>query len=98
MMPPASNNKPDKQGQIKLDGHRRFRHSSVLFLLFFLIGARSLIAQEASLTSPPASLPKDTLMTQKHLFGDWGGARTRLAESKGVSFDFHYIGDFLANP
>jgi hypothetical protein len=29
-----------------------------------------------------------------HLFGDWGGERTRLLE-RGVKFDFHYIGDSL---
>jgi carbohydrate-selective porin OprB len=33
-----------------------------------------------------------------YLFGDWGGARTRLAEEKGVKFDFFYISDLLANP
>jgi porin len=31
-----------------------------------------------------------------HLFGDWGGKRTRL-EEKGVNFDLQYIGDSLWN-
>jgi carbohydrate-selective porin OprB len=31
------------------------------------------------------------------LLGDWGGARTRLEEEKGVKFDFHYVSDFLYN-
>jgi Carbohydrate-selective porin, OprB family len=31
-----------------------------------------------------------------HLFGDWGGERTRL-EERGVSFDFQYISDSLWN-
>jgi porin len=31
-----------------------------------------------------------------HLFGDWGGERTRL-EEKGVNFDLQYISDFLWN-
>jgi carbohydrate-selective porin OprB len=31
-----------------------------------------------------------------HLFGDWGGARTRLFD-RGVMFDMHYVSDSLAN-
>jgi porin len=31
-----------------------------------------------------------------HLFGDWGGERTRLVE-RGVSFDFQYVSDSLWN-
>ncbi len=31
-----------------------------------------------------------------HLFGDWGGERTRLAE-RGVNFDFQYVSDSLWN-
>jgi porin len=33
---------------------------------------------------------------QQYLFGDWGGARTELA-NEGVTFDFNNIGDFLAD-
>jgi porin len=31
-----------------------------------------------------------------HLFGQWGGARTRL-EQRGVHFDFQYVSDSLSN-
>jgi porin len=31
-----------------------------------------------------------------HLFGDWGGERSRLLE-RGVRFDFQYVADFLWN-
>jgi carbohydrate-selective porin OprB len=31
-----------------------------------------------------------------HLFGEWGGERTRL-EARGVHFDFQYVSDSLAN-
>jgi hypothetical protein len=31
-----------------------------------------------------------------HLFGDWGGVRTRL-EERGVKFDFEYVSDSLWN-
>ena len=34
--------------------------------------------------------------THGHLFGDWGGERTRLLE-RGVRFDFQYISDSLWN-
>lgn len=30
-----------------------------------------------------------------HLFGEWGGERTRL-QKHGVNFDFHYVSDSLA--
>jgi porin len=53
-----------------------------------------LTAQDAA-AAPPA---RTDFMHQKYLFGDWGGERTRLEEEKGVSFDFHYFGDFLAVP
>lgn len=38
----------------------------------------------------------DELRTRRYAFGDWGGARTRLA-NRGVTFDFHYTTDLLAN-
>jgi porin len=37
------------------------------------------------------------LPLRQHLFGDWGGERTALAE-KGITFDFFYITDLEANP
>src|SRR5258708_22146856 len=37
------------------------------------------------------------LPSRQHLFGDWGGERTALAE-KGLTFDFFYITDLEGNP
>ena len=49
-----------------------------------------------SLSQDNTTAPKTTdIWTQKWLLGDWGGERTKLEEEKGVSFDFHYFGDFL---
>ena len=53
------------------------------------------LSAAAQSTTPPTT--EQTFMTQKYLLGDWGGERTKLA-NKGVTFDFHYIADFLANP
>jgi porin len=57
----------------------------VLFLFALGSSALPLLAQDNNIGSP-------------HLFGDWGGIRTRLAEEKGVKFDFFYVTDLLANP
>ena len=35
------------------------------------------------------------LWNRQYLLGDWGGARTRLEEEKGIKFDFFYISDML---
>src|ERR1700688_4232394 len=37
------------------------------------------------------------LPSRQHLFGEWGGERTALAE-RGITFDFFYITDLQANP
>ncbi len=42
-------------------------------------------------TAPPST----NIFTQKHLFGDWGGERTKLEEEKGIKFDFFYVSDML---
>jgi porin len=63
----------------------RVRLAAVLLLLGLGPWVPPLLAQNASKPSP-------------YLFGDWGGARTRLAEDKGITFDFYYIADLLANP
>jgi porin len=52
-------------------------------------------AQNASTQDQNASL--FGLPSRQHLFGDWGGERTALAE-KGITFDFFYITDLEANP
>lgn len=46
-------------------------------------------------TEAAADAPK-SLWERETLTGDWGGARTRLAE-KGLEFGTIYIGEFLAN-
>src|SRR5215469_11261175 len=60
-----------------------------------------LVAQPACQTGPDETLSgPDSHETGQgphgHLFGDWGGARTRLSE-RGVQFDFQYISDQLWN-
>ena len=58
-----------------------------LLILLLMLGtwAPPLLAQEVHHPSP-------------YLFGDWGGLRRQLAEQKGITFDFYYVADFLANP
>jgi porin len=69
------------------------RHPVVLLLMFSLISGIFLCAQQTTAKADPPNL-----MARTNLFGDWGGVRTNLSEKHGVSFDFHYIGDFLADP
>jgi len=52
-------------------------------------------AQNAAAQDQNASL--FGLPSRQHLFGDWGGERTALAE-KGITFDFFYIADLEDNP
>ena len=65
---------------------------TLLAALLFLAPAW---AQTASAQDQNASL--FGLSSREHLFGDWGGERTALAE-KGLTFDFFYITDLEANP
>jgi carbohydrate-selective porin OprB len=50
---------------------------------------------------PKANQPESgifqSLQQRKYLFGDWKGERSTLAE-KGITFDFYYMDDALANP
>ena len=48
-------------------------------------------------TQPPEPGGTANLASRKYLLGDWGGKRSALAE-KGITFDFHYVTDMLANP
>src|SRR5580693_4400000 len=49
--------------------------------------------------APTTPAPQDkTFWNQQYLLGDWGGERTKLAEEKGVTFDFFYVADFLGTP
>lgn len=65
-------------------------------MLLVACSARRLNAQ----SDDSANLGEENSITQQsrlHLFGDWNGERTALAE-RGVTFDFFYVADLLANP
>lgn len=62
-------------------------------LLLILTGPVS--AQTNAAADP--LLPSINSQSRQYLFGDWGGKRSALAE-KGITFDFFYISDLLANP
>ena len=64
--------------------------------LVLLITAAPLCGQRLTLPLV-AGVPSFEPKSQQHLFGEWGGKRTALAE-KGVTFDFFYIADLQANP
>jgi uncharacterized membrane protein YoaK (UPF0700 family)/carbohydrate-selective porin OprB len=70
-----------------------------LFLLWcglyaFPFPAHAQILQEETLSGPDSH--ETGQGPHGHLFGDWGGERTRLLE-RGVRFDFQYISDSLWN-
>lgn len=67
----------------------RFVLAVVLVLLCFAVPVR---AQQ-----PTAGLFTPDIWPQRYVLGNWGGERSRLAE-RGVTFDFNYIADLLANP
>ena len=81
-----------------------------LLILCLLLVAPSAIAQkqgietgpghdQAAAPATPTPAPADkSFWNQQYLLGDWGGTRTKLAEEKGVTFDFFYVADFLATP
>ncbi len=75
------------------------RHLRFLFLLgcglcVFAFQAHS---QTAGEEPPPGPDSHETGQgPHGHLFGDWGGERTRLLE-RGVKFDFQYVSDSLWN-
>src|ERR1700690_567011 len=71
------------------------------FLLWLSLGsclfafpARSQTAQQEPLPGPDSQ--ETGRGPHGHLFGTWGGERTRLQE-RGVSFDFQYVSDSLWN-
>jgi porin len=80
-------------------GHVYGRQLRSLFLLWcglclFAFPAHSQTAQEEP---PPGPDSHETGQgPHGHLFGDWGGERTRLLE-RGVKFDFQYVSDSLWN-
>lgn len=67
----------------------RFRALALLACLY-----SGLAFGQTNNASDPDSM---SLANRKYLLGDWGGKRSELAE-KGVTFDFYYITDLLANP
>jgi porin len=64
----------------------------VAFLMMVCLFLLSGTALSQNNTTAPATTD---IWTQKYLLGDWGGERTKLEEEKGITFDFHYFGDFL---
>ena len=75
------------------------RHLRLLLLLWSGLcvcvpSAQSQTVQEETLSGPDShDIGQDP---HGHLFGDWGGERSRLAEH-GVSFDLQYVSDSLSN-
>jgi porin len=61
-------------------------------LYLFAFPAHSQTAQEEPLPGPDSH--ETGQGPHGHLFGEWGGERTRL-EERGVSFDFQYVSDSL---
>src|SRR5260370_26387286 len=63
-------------------------------ICLFAFPAHSQTTQEEPLPGPDSH--ETGQGPHGHLFGDWGGKRTRL-EERGVSFDFQYVSDSLWN-
>ena len=83
-----------------MNRHRMHRLVSET-VLFLWVGANNFVPPAFSQTQQEETLSgtdshERARGLQGHLFGDWRGARTRLAE-RGVTFDFHYISDALWN-
>jgi porin len=92
--------------------YRRTKAVSIWSALF-IVALPSVFAQdvESSVTHPAATFQANEdqnanetaagtfqrLQQRKYLFGDWKGERSAL-EKKGITFDFYYIDDALANP
>src|SRR6266852_7694402 len=78
---------------------RQARFLSLLWcaLCVFVFSARSQTVQVDPQEPPPGPDSHETGHgPHGHLFGDWGGERTRLQE-RGVNFDFQYVSDSLWN-
>ena len=69
----------------------------ILTLLVFLCVV-SVPASSQGEDSKASSNPLVNLWNQQTLTGDWGGARTRLAEKWGISFSGFWQNDFFADP
>lgn len=80
---------------------RRRKRRSAGFFVLVLLGWCMRAAPAHSQSSPEETLSgPDSHETghgpHGHLFGDWGGERSRLSD-RGIRFDFQYISDSLAN-
>jgi porin len=79
-------------------GIQKARKSPVFLLwcglCFFAFPVQAQTQQDETLSGPDSH--ETGQGPDGHLFGDWGGERTRLLE-RGVRFDFQYISDSLWN-
>jgi porin len=73
---------------------RRFLFALGLCVCLHAFPARSQTAQQEPLPGPDSH--ETGQGPHGHLFGNWGGERTRLQE-RGVTFDFQYVSDSLWN-
>ena len=64
--------------------------------LALCVAALPMVSQTATETLGGADRHELALPDRRHLFGDWGGARSRL-EERGVNFDIQYVSDTLWN-
>jgi len=72
----------------------RFLLSTGFLVLVLATSLQSQTEHEDTLSGPDSH--ETSPRQQRHLFGEWGGERTRLME-RGVRFDFQYISDTLWN-
>ena len=69
-----------------------------VWALLLLLGVVSIPAFSQDDDSKSFSNPLLNLWNQQTVTGDWGGARTRLAEKWGISFSGFWHNDFFADP
>jgi carbohydrate-selective porin OprB len=94
MQSPSPNTNVTSKGEVMETSPRFYKILSFVLIALFSVSILA-VAQD----SKPATQPTTyNIATEKYLLGDWGGARTRLEEQKGVKFDFFYVSDLLANP
>jgi porin len=75
-----------------------FHRGGLIFAAIVLLTTTLAYGQNTSENKSAANPdpPADPPAVRNYLFGDWDGARTRLAQ-EGVTFDFYYVSDFLGN-
>lgn len=76
---------------------QRMSFASLIAVLLLLVCASTASFAEQPAPEPSAGAAVSSWATQKHMLGDWGGARTKLAEEHGITFDFFLHTDLLAN-